>query len=211
MDPTPHKPACASEAAARGPGSPSAQAAAAAILALSRAARSFVLYDPSNALVRQFLEEYQAKARAALDAHGEMVLEVRPFEMLAAGEVVYRDADREKSLAFKLFRDGVRRLTLSPSVTWPELLELLKTFAASPSSPSRASRRPRRTPSPSSTNWSSEHATSSHRPAVTRRSRSSPLPARSSTARSRRSSWHPWQPRRARMPQPTWLSRSSRT
>ena len=113
----------------RGPGSPAALAAAAVILALSRAARSFVLYDPGNTLVRQFLEEYQSRARAALDQHGELALEVRPFEMLAAGEVVYRDEDREKSLAFKLFRDGVRRLTLSPSVTWPELLKLLEILA----------------------------------------------------------------------------------
>jgi hypothetical protein len=99
------------------------------LLALSRAARSFVLYDPGNALVRQFLAEYQAKTREALDQHGELAIEVRPFDMLVLGEVVYHDADREKSLSFKLFRDGLRRLTIQPHATWEEQLKLLEILA----------------------------------------------------------------------------------
>ncbi len=112
-----------------GPTAPAAQAASAVLLALSRAARSFVLYDPGNALVRQFLAEYQAKTRAALDQHGELAIEVRPFDMLALGEVVYHDADREKSLSFRLFRDGLRRLTILPHATWEEQLKLLEILA----------------------------------------------------------------------------------
>jgi hypothetical protein len=106
-----------------------AQAAGAALVALVRAARSVLLYDPGNAIVRQFLAEYQAKTRAALERHGELSFEVRPFEMLVGGEVVYRDENREKSLAFRLFRDGVRRLTLLPNVTWEELQQLLMILA----------------------------------------------------------------------------------
>ena len=106
-----------------------AQAAGAALVAMVRAARSVLLYDPGNAIVRQFLAEYQAKTRAALELHGELSFEVRPFEMLVGGEVVYRDEDREKSLAFRLFRDGVRRLAFLPSVTWEELQQLLMIVA----------------------------------------------------------------------------------
>ncbi len=131
--PTPQPPAPASGAPAvageRGAGSPQAQAAAGVLLALSRAARSFVLYDPSNAVVRQLLGEYRDRARAALDRHGTLAFEVRPFEMAVAGEVVYRELDREKSLAFRLFRDGVRRLMLLPEASWEELLQLLQILA----------------------------------------------------------------------------------
>jgi len=109
--------------------SPAAQAAGAAVQALARAARSFVLYDPGNTVIRQLLETYRARALEALATHGELALEVRPFEMALRGEVVYLDPDREKSLAFKLFRDGVRRLTLSPAATWEELLKLLEVVA----------------------------------------------------------------------------------
>ncbi|OFX24733.1 MAG: hypothetical protein A2V77_14635 [Anaeromyxobacter sp. RBG_16_69_14] len=115
--------------AERGPTAPVAQAAGAVLLALSRAARSFVLYDPGNALVRQFLADYQAKMRAALDQYGELAIEVRPIDMLVQGEVVYHDADREKSLSFRLFRDGLRRLTILPHATWEEQLKLLEILA----------------------------------------------------------------------------------
>ena len=110
-------------------GSPAAQAAAAAVQALARAARSFVLYDAGNEVIRQLLDTWRVKSRAALDAHGELPLDVRPFEIVLRGERVYEDQDREKSMAFKLFRDGVRRLTLQPEAGWEELLELLRIVA----------------------------------------------------------------------------------
>ena len=40
--------------------------------------------------------------------------------MLRGAEVVYLERNRERSLAFRLFRDGVRRLTISPDVAWEE-------------------------------------------------------------------------------------------
>lgn len=115
--------------AAGGPGAAGAPAAGAAVLALARAARSFVLYDARNTVVRQLLEAWREKSRAALDELGELPLEVRPFEVALRGQVVYQDTDREKSLPFKLFRDGVRRITLLPTVTWEELLQLLQVVA----------------------------------------------------------------------------------
>ncbi len=110
--------------ATSGPGA----AAAAFVSALSKAARSFTLYDPGNAVVRQFLSDYQARADAATTG-GELVLDVHPFELLRDGEAVYREEDRERSLAFRLFRDGVRRLTFRPGTPWRELLSFLEILA----------------------------------------------------------------------------------
>ena len=62
----------------------------------------------------------------ALEQYEEMDLEIRPFEMLRDGEVVYLERDRERSLAFKLFRDGVRSVIIEPEVAWEELLRLLE-------------------------------------------------------------------------------------
>jgi hypothetical protein len=111
------------------PASRAARDVGAALAALSRAARSFVLYDAGNAIVRQLLADYGEKMRAAIEAHGAMAIEVRPYELLVAGEVVYQDRDREKSLAFRLFRDGVRRLTVAPEAGWEELLRLIEIVA----------------------------------------------------------------------------------
>lgn len=126
MATTTHLPA---QPAPGSPGAPGPPAVAAAVQALARAARSFVLYDAGNTVIRQLLEAWREKSRAALDQLGELPLDVRPFELALRGEVVYQDLDREKSLAFKLFRDGVRRITLLPAVTWDELLQLLQILA----------------------------------------------------------------------------------
>jgi hypothetical protein len=97
-----------------------------ALRALSRAARSFLLYEPRNQAIRNFLAEYRENMGATLAAHGVMELDIRPFEMTRAGEIVYIERDRERSLAFRLFRDGVRRITIQPEVAWEELLRLLE-------------------------------------------------------------------------------------
>jgi len=101
----------------------------AALVALARTARSFLLYDPRNDAIRQFIEDLRERMTTALARVGPIVLEVRPFELLLGDEVVYLERDRERSLAFRMFRDGVRRLTLQPAVTWDELLRLLEVLS----------------------------------------------------------------------------------
>ncbi len=110
-------------------GSPAGRAVNEALRAFSRAARAFALYDPKNQAIRRFLGDYQEKMRAALAAHGPVVLEVRPFALALGGDVVYEEEDRERSLAFRLFRDGVRRLTFAKSTEWDELLRLLEVLS----------------------------------------------------------------------------------
>jgi hypothetical protein len=107
-------------------GSPHATAAHEAVLALTKAARSFTLYDPANKVVRKLIGEYREKTRHVLDTFGPLHLTVHPFELLLGEEVVYVDKDRERSLAFRLFRDGVRRLTFEPATSWAELVHLLQ-------------------------------------------------------------------------------------
>lgn len=107
-------------------GSPHATAAHDALLALTKAARSFTLYDPANKVVRKLIGEYREKTRHVLDTYGALHLAVGPFELRLADEVVYADKDRERSLAFRLFRDGVRQLTFEAATTWAELVRLLQ-------------------------------------------------------------------------------------
>ncbi len=102
------------------------QAVADALLALHKTCRSFVLYDSKNDAILKFLGLVREKFSAALTAWGTMVLDVRPFEMVMEGTVVYVERDRERSLAFRIFRDGVRKLTIGAEVSWEELLRFLE-------------------------------------------------------------------------------------
>jgi hypothetical protein len=107
-------------------GSPHAVAVNAALLALTRAARSFTLYDPANKVVRALIGDYRDKLQKALGSFGSLVLEVHPFELVLGRELVYLEKDRERSLSFRLFRDGVRRIGFEPGMTWVEMLRLLQ-------------------------------------------------------------------------------------
>ncbi len=96
------------------------------VVALTRAARSFLLYDSGNEAIHHFLAALSTSSEVFRSRYGAMTLEVRPFEIASSGEVVYLDRDRERSMAFRLYRDGVRRLDLSAAVPWHEILKLLE-------------------------------------------------------------------------------------
>jgi hypothetical protein len=96
-----------------------------ALRALNRASRACLLYDFDNDAVADFLRELELRMELLL-AHGPLRMEVRPWELVRDGEVVYREQDREKSLAFRLYYDGVRRLTIHPEVSWEEITRLVE-------------------------------------------------------------------------------------
>ncbi|MEW6367316.1 MAG: hypothetical protein AB1714_22010 [Acidobacteriota bacterium] len=93
---------------------------------LAKTARSFTLYDPRNDAIRQFLASLNESLSRTLESEGTVRIDVQPFEMGFEGEVVYLNKDRDRSLAFRLYRDGVRCITIRPGFTWDELLELLQ-------------------------------------------------------------------------------------
>jgi hypothetical protein len=125
--PSPSAPSAELVEEARQGGTETARAVNAALLSLSRTARSFTLYDANNKAVREFLSDLRAKIAKALEAAGgPLDLEVRAFELALGGEVVYLERDRERSLAFRLYRDGVRRLGLLPGLVWDEILGLVE-------------------------------------------------------------------------------------
>jgi hypothetical protein len=104
---------------------PRASLAASTIQALVRTARALTLYAPTNDLVRQFLAEFRTRAEAAT-RDAAVAIDVGPHELRCEGEVVYKEEDREKSLAFRLYRDGIRRLVLKQGAPFGELMRLLE-------------------------------------------------------------------------------------
>lgn len=100
----------------------------AALVAMARLSRSLSLYDPRNQAVRGFLQELRDRSLEAMH-HGHIALKVRPFELVFQDRVVYLERDRERSIAYLLFRDGVRELHLEPGVGWGEILALVEILA----------------------------------------------------------------------------------
>ncbi len=99
--------------------------AAEALVALGRAARCFLIYSPDNEAISIFLDNLKKKMDSYLERFGDMPLDIRPWEMVLDDEVIYLNRDRERSLSFRLFRDGVRKVVLRRGVDWSELTRFL--------------------------------------------------------------------------------------
>lgn len=96
---------------------------------LATTARSFLLYDARNAAIHKFLQGLLDAFRATLAEEGQVVVAIQPFEVSFEGQVVYLNRDRERSLAFRLYRDGVRGLTFQQGFDWEELARLLEVLS----------------------------------------------------------------------------------
>jgi hypothetical protein len=93
-------------------------ASAATLLALFlKAARAAQLYPRQSRIRREMQEAFAAALTEHLRAHGETVLEVGQLQILAFGQSVYEEPNRQRSLAFRLFVNGVRSVTFEPGLT----------------------------------------------------------------------------------------------
>jgi hypothetical protein len=92
---------------------------------LAAAARTLSLYDVRNDTVRRAIEGLVAGLGAVLAKERRLRLVIRPFEIAWQGHRVYLDTDLERSLAFRLYRDGVRALVVRAGVDASELARFL--------------------------------------------------------------------------------------
>ena len=102
------------------------QRVASLLTRLAATARSFLLYDPHNEAISRFIALLLDQFVSLLADEGPLTLALQPFEILFEGEVVYLNRDRDRSLAFRLYRDGVRSLRFRPGFEWEELARLLE-------------------------------------------------------------------------------------
>ncbi len=112
-------------------GTEQARAANHGVRSLVRAARSFLFYDAHNEAVTRFLEELRLAFDDYCHRFGDLDLSIAAdaIRLGKEGEVIYREADRERSLAFRLYRDGVRRLLIRGRVEWEDLVALLEVLS----------------------------------------------------------------------------------
>ncbi len=109
--------------------SPRHQRVATLLTQLASTARSFLLYDARNAAIQRFIATLLEGLLTTLKAEGTIDLDVQPFELRFDGQAVYLNQDRERSLAFRLYRDGVRSLKFRDGFDWDELAKLLEIFS----------------------------------------------------------------------------------
>lgn len=89
---------------------------------LHRAYRDLRLYPVGHPTVSQALDGLVARIQKYLDEAGSLVLDVEDNKLLHAGHVVYSYDASQDNIAFLMFRDGLRSISIRPGVG-PEELE----------------------------------------------------------------------------------------
>ena len=89
---------------------------------LSKALRAFQLYDENNPVYRRFVSNVrEAFQRVWNEGVDELRLTVDENRLLWDGTEVYKGENRNESLAFLLYKDGVRDVTFVPGIEEEEL------------------------------------------------------------------------------------------
>ncbi len=84
------------------------------------------LYDSKNAVAERLELDLFERLAAFVSEEGEVQLAVLESQLLCDGSVVFESVDRTDSLAFLLYRDGIRRLSFSSGLEIQELRSFLR-------------------------------------------------------------------------------------
>ncbi len=94
---------------------------------LLKALRSFQLYDEQNPVRKRFLTNLREAFQKLWQEVEGINLTVEEGAILSAGEQIYQNPSRSDSLAFLLYKDGIRDVTILSGVEGPELGGVLDT------------------------------------------------------------------------------------
>ena len=115
-----------SAAASRAAEKAEAASAGLVIQALAKADRGFAMYLPNNPLHEKFFEDFRQRVEEHLGKHGGLTLELTHQSLLCNGETVYTSDGLRENIAFRLYADGIRSLTLEEGIEPRELRTLVE-------------------------------------------------------------------------------------
>jgi hypothetical protein len=95
----------------------------------SKAAKNYQVYLPNNRMFLASLTEFAGALQKFLYDHETLSLVVAEFELHYGGKAVYENPDKHQSLAFRMYRDGVRLLSFHKGISTKELLDLLEALS----------------------------------------------------------------------------------
>jgi len=93
---------------------------------LVKAARAFQMYLPNNPMFHRAASNLQVAFQPVWSAIDELVLTVQETDFIWEGALVYHQLNKSDSLAWTLYKDGLRVLTLRKGVEQEELPRLLR-------------------------------------------------------------------------------------
>ena len=95
------------------------------IRSLLKAIKAFKLYESNNPMLAKQLEELTTKFRGHLDRYQALNLQVGEYKLLFEGKPIYENTDMKESLAFLLYKDGVREIRFLKGLEDQEISDFL--------------------------------------------------------------------------------------
>ena len=93
---------------------------------IGKALRAVQLYLPNNPVYQRAVENVRVACRKLWQATEDLVLDVQETELRWEGNAVYHHDQKNESIAWTLFKDGVRSVTLRPGVEDTELVRFMQ-------------------------------------------------------------------------------------
>ena len=94
-------------------------------IVLGKALRAFQLYDDNNPVRKRFVTSLREAFEQLWQEVEGLNLTIEKDRILLVGEEVYQSSSRSDSLAFLLYKDGIRDVTFLPGVEGPEVDKIL--------------------------------------------------------------------------------------
>jgi HEAT repeat protein len=98
------------------------------VTAMSKALRAFQMYLPNNPIHQRAIQNVRAALKPVWAATDELVLKVAETELIWEEQVVYRQINKGESIAWTLYKDGMRELTIYRGAEDEELPRFLETM-----------------------------------------------------------------------------------
>ncbi len=95
------------------------------LLVLSKGIRATQLYLPNNPVYQRAVDNIRGSFRQIWQATDDLVFDVGETELRWEDNVVYSQEQRGESIAWTLFKDGVRSLAFKPGVEEAEIVSFL--------------------------------------------------------------------------------------
>lgn len=92
-----------------------------------KALRAFQIYLPNNPIYQRAIQNVRAACTPIWAATDELVLKVGETDLIWEDQVVYRQLNKNESLTWSLFKDGMRAVTIRRGAEDEELVNLLTT------------------------------------------------------------------------------------
>lgn len=93
---------------------------------IGKALRAVQLYLPNNPVYQRAIDNVRVACRKIWEATADLVLDVQESDLRWEGNVVYHNEQKNESIAWTLFKDGVRTVTLRPGVEENEIVRFMQ-------------------------------------------------------------------------------------